>query len=62
VQVGAAATQPEHWSHGQQKAQTDQQKALAKAHGNGFNFTFRTLFHSTKTILEEPSIEKGDER
>jgi hypothetical protein len=26
------------------------------------DLTFRTLFHSTKAILEEPPIEKEDER
>src|SRR5262245_48406952 len=42
VQVSAATAQPEHWPHGQQKAQADQQKALAKAYGNGFNVNLVT--------------------
>ena len=29
---------------------------------DAMKFTFRTLFHSTKAILEEPPIEEEDER
>ena len=42
MQVSATVAQPEHWPYGQQKAQADQQKALAKAHGNGLNVKLLT--------------------
>src|SRR5215510_629381 len=42
VPVSATSAQPEHGPYGQQKAQADQQKALAKAHGHGLNVKLLT--------------------